>query len=132
MILVDTSVWIEFLKNRDHAAVRTLITMIENEESIAFSGVILQELLQGCPDETSANRVEKHFAAFVEIFPQRSTYKLAAQIYRDCRKRGYIIRSSIDCLLAACALENNCAVLHKDRDYTHIAKISKLNLVHIA
>lgn len=122
MVLVDTSVWIDFLTDRRNSSVEALVSLIENEESIAFTPVILQELMQGCADKASADAIEAHFQPLLEIFPQRTTYKLAARIYRECRKQGYTIRSSVDCLIAACAMEHDCAVLHQDRDYTHIAK----------
>jgi hypothetical protein len=55
--------------------------------------------------------------------------RLAAKIFRDCRKKGYTIRSSIDCLVAACAMERACPLLHKDRDYKYIEQVRGLKVV---
>jgi len=124
MVLVDTSVWIDFLTGRREANI--VDSLLESEEALAYTGSILQELMQGCSGEGDAFSIEKHFSPFIEIFPQRSTYRLAAKIYRDCRNSGFIIRSSADCLIAACAIEHGCPVLHRDRDFSFIEKVFHL------
>lgn len=128
MVLVDTGVWIDFLRGKTTPEVDAVNSLLEREETIAFTGIILQELMQGCSGEKDAVAIEKHFLPFIEIFPQRGTYKLASRIYRDCRNRGFTIRSSIDCLIAACAIEQNCSVLHRDRDFSIIAEICGLKV----
>ena len=85
MVLVDTGVWIDFLAGTETKEVRLLILLLEQEESIAFTGQILQELMQGCSNDKDAQRIEDYFLPFVEIRPQRSSYRLAAKIFRDCR-----------------------------------------------
>ena len=117
MVLVDTSIWIDFFSGRETPEVTALVGLLENEETIAFTGAILQELLQGCSGDRDASTLERHFQPFIELFAQRSSYKLAAKIFRDCRRAGHTIRSSVDCLIAACALEQDCVVFHKDRDF---------------
>lgn len=126
MVLIDTSAWIDFLTGRPGG--QCVDDVLAREETVAYTGVILQELLQGCPDEHCAAVIEKRFTPFIEIFPQRSTYRLAAKIYRDCRSRGYTIRSSTDSLIAACAIEQECPILHRDRDYSFIGKVFPLKL----
>ncbi|MCX6969735.1 MAG: PIN domain nuclease [Verrucomicrobia bacterium] len=128
MFLVDTGVWIDFLREKTTQEVDAVNSLLEREETIAFTGIILQELMQGCSGEKDAVAIEKHFLPFIEIFPQRGTYKLAARIYRNCRNRGFTIRSSVDCLIAACAMEQNCSVLHRDRDFSIIAEICSLKV----
>ena len=126
MILIDTGVWIDFLAGRQTPEAEVVFSILNEEESIAFASVILQELMQGCATDSDANTIENHFEPFIELFPQRSTYKLAAKIFRDCRSKGYTIRSSVDCLIAACALEHDCFVHHKDRDFAFIEKVCGL------
>ena len=128
MVLVDTGVWIDFLAGKQTAEVDIVISLLAREEALAFTGLILQELMQGCANETEADAIEKRFLTFIELFPQRSSYKLAAKIFRDCRKRGFAIRSSIDCLISACALEHDCAVHHRDRDFAAIQKVCGLKI----
>ena len=128
MVLVDTGVWIDFLRGKTTPEVDAVNSLLEREETIAFTGIILQELMQGCSGEKDADAIEKHFLPFIEIFPQRRTYKLAARIYRDCRNRGFTIRSSVDCQIAACAIEQNCSVHHRDRDFSVIEKVCGLKV----
>lgn len=129
MVLVDTGVWIDFLAGRSTPEVSTVVSLLEENETISYTGQILQELLQGCPDEPDAQTIEAHFEPFIELFPRRSSYRLAAKIYRDCRKQGYTIRSSVDCLIAACAMENDCQVHHKDRDFKFIEEVCGLKIL---
>jgi predicted nucleic acid-binding protein len=129
MILIDTGVWIDFLAGRQTPEVEVVSSILNEEESIVFASVILQELMQGCATDGDANIIENHFEPFIEVFPQRSTYKLAAKIFRDCRSKGYTIRSSVDCLIAACALEHDCFVHHKDRDFAFIEKVCGLKIL---
>jgi predicted nucleic acid-binding protein len=123
MVLLDTDVWIDFPAGKRTAEVDTVISLLEREEAIAFTGLILQELMQACSNEAEADAIEERFAPFIELFPERSSYKLAAKIFRDCRKRGLVIRSSIDCLISPCALEHDCAVHHRDCDFAAIQKV---------
>lgn len=131
MVLVDTGVWIDFLAGRRTQEVDAVMGLLDKEESIAFTGLILQELMQGCRDAAAARAIEVHFEPFIEVFPRRSSYRLAAKIFRDCRKAGYTIRSSVDCLIAACAMENNCFVHHKDRDFSFIEKVCGLKILRL-
>lgn len=129
MVLVDTSVWIDFLAGRTTPEVDIVDSLLEDEETICYTGSILQELMQGCSDDATATTIETHFEPFIEVFPQRSSYILAAKIFRDCRKHGYTIRSSVDCLIAACAFEHDCHVHHKDRDFKFIQEVCGLKVV---
>ena len=131
MVLVDTGVWIDFLAGRQTPEVDVVFALLEREETLVFTGSILQELMQGCRKETEAAAIEEHFLPFIEIFPQRSSYKLAARIFRDCRTSGFTIRSSVDCLIAACAIESDCLVHHKDRDFSFIEKVCGLKVYKV-
>jgi predicted nucleic acid-binding protein len=129
MLMVDTSVWIDFLADRETPEVAYLQESVEAEETLCFTGVILQELFQGMRSNEQRHVVEHSFLPFVEIFPSRSTYLLAADLFRKSREAGHPIRSSIDCLIAACCIEQNAVILENDRDYAYIAKVSKLQRV---
>jgi predicted nucleic acid-binding protein len=126
MVFVDTSVWIEFFAGRDGPEVNTLIQLLDEGHTILYSGLVLQELFQGIASDTDRVQVEAHFHPFIEIFPTRETHKLAADLYRAARKRGFQIRSSIDCLFAACCLKQNARILARDRDFNYLAQVSEL------
>jgi len=129
MILIDTSVWIDFLAGRETPQAATILSILREDETICYIELILQELMQGCSDDADASAIEQHFEPFVELRPERSAHRLAAKIFRDCRANGFTIRSSIDCLIAACALEYDCTVLHRDRDFSFIGKVCGLNIL---
>lgn len=129
MILVDTSVWIDLFKGIETNEVAVLEQLIESEESIIYSGIILQELFQGVNNARQRALIEESFSPFLELFPQRSTYLSAARIFRESRMNGHPIRSSIDCLIASLTIENRCRLLHKDRDFDYIEKVSRLKTI---
>lgn len=129
MLLVDTSVWIDFFGDKETEEVRMLNASLESEETICFTGIILQELFQGIRSRRQRKAVEDCFLPFVEFFPTRSTYKLAAELFRSSRETGHPIRSSIDCLIGACCIENGAKILENDRDYAYLSKVSKLQRI---
>lgn len=122
MILVDTSVWIDFFANRPKPHVDTLRQRILNNDELAICGIVLTEVLQGIREDKEHQRV-KEYMSYLTLLPlNNETFLHAAQIYRTLRKQGITIRKTNDCLIAAVALENNCALLHNDSDFRLIAK----------
>jgi predicted nucleic acid-binding protein len=123
VILVDTSVWIELLNGK-------LKTQVVEKDLLRFvtCGPIAQEVLQGLLQRAGADGFREAFLAIPRLGdPLRwNTFMEAAEIYRQGRKSGYTIRSSIDCLIAAIAIENDVPVWHKDRDFSFIARYSRL------
>jgi hypothetical protein len=111
MVFVDTSVWIDFLGNRTNPQVDCLLAFLEQEETIYFTGFILQEIFQGVASARARKAIEESFVPFIEIFPTRSTHLLAANIFRKSRAKGHPIRSSVDCLIAACCIEHKLLLL---------------------
>ena len=124
MILVDTSAWIEVLRGR---ARDRYAEAVAGEEVVTCLPV-MQEVLQGIDDDRAFHLAA---AAFVDI-PilenplTRDVFDEAVRLYRDARRAAITIRSSVDCLIAACALRNDAMILHVDRDFTHLARISGL------
>lgn len=129
MILVDTSVWIELLNGR-------LGSRISEEELVSFAtcGPILQEVLQGMTEDAQGHAFRESFLALPVLsdpLPEAS-FLAAAEIYRLGRSKGYTIRSSVDCLVAAIAIEHRTPVWHKDRDYEAIARYTSLRIRRLA
>jgi len=122
MILVDTSIWIELLSGR--------VRGIGPEQLTHFCtcGPVVQEVLQGLRPGPDSEEFRHSILALPFLFDPipRSAYLHAAQIYREGRRRGYTIRSSVDCLIAAIAIDSGSAVWHRDRDYRNIAKLTSL------
>ena len=125
MILLDTSIWADLFRHR-----RTEISAQDYEDFVTC-GPVLQEVLQGMLDVPASeifrqgllklNRLDDPLP--VEAFLE------AAEIYRSGRRRGYTIRSTVDCLIAAIAIRNGVTVWHKDRDYGTIARYTALRAV---
>lgn len=89
---------------------------------------VIQEVLQGFRDEAAFRLAREAMLAFpcVESPLSASTYLHAADLYRAARRAGLTVRSSVDCLIAACALRHGLTVLHHDRDFTSLSRVSAL------
>ncbi len=125
MILVDTSVWIEFLKGTGSKYQSVLHQLIADGEDIGVTGININEILQGIGADKSYKAVKRDLANLQVFLPEKKeTFIKAADIYRKCRKKGKILKGSIDCLISAIAIENNLALLHKDRDFDVIAEVT--------
>jgi predicted nucleic acid-binding protein len=122
MTLVDTSVWIDFLEGREHWTKERLKQKLNDRESIAYNEMILLEIIQGFRKRKEREEIENMFCSFVHAKQKRSTTLLAAEIYQELQRKGKRIRSVIDCLIAATAIETGASVLHKDRDFEFIAE----------
>ena len=130
MILVDTSVWIDFLQGADTSQRRILHGLIENEEDICLTGIILTEILQGLRVNKEHNEVRGYLLEFPVYNPKgTATYIAAAAIYRNCARHGKSVRKTVDCLIAAVAMENDFILLHNDRDFESIASCNDLKIL---
>ena len=125
MVLVDTSVWLDYLRGHATPQVKALKDLLSGEDIVGTAPIILQEILQGAD---SAERFETWRKCFSELLcyvpgdPVES-HIAAARLYQDCRKAGKTPRSSNDCLIAQIAIEHGLAVLHDDRDFNSIANV---------
>jgi predicted nucleic acid-binding protein len=129
VIVVDTSVWIDFFADRNLAHVATLEQFILDNEDLALCGIILTEILQGIADDTMQRRVRRYLKPLIMLPMPESVFVRAADIYRKLRKTGITIRKSNDCIIAATVLEHHCQLLHNDKDFTPIAKHYPLKIV---
>jgi predicted nucleic acid-binding protein len=129
LIVVDTSVWIDFLRDRPSAAVSELTGLIESGAPLALTGVILTEILQGLPDDDQSAHVEMHLCAFPMVgLAQPEVWPLAAKLYRDARSAGLTISNTTDCMIAAPCIHAGAALLHQDADFDRLAKVSELKV----
>ena len=131
MILVDTSVWIDFFAGRDLPHVATLEQFILDNDDLALCGIILTEILQGIADDSSYRDVPNVLGSLIMLPMPQAVFARAADIYRRLRKQGITIRKTNDCIIAATALEHSCQFLHNDKDFVPIAKHFPLKVVKI-
>jgi predicted nucleic acid-binding protein len=128
MTLVDTSVWIDFFAARNTAQVAALESSIDQREDLCLCGVILTEILQGIRDDKQYKQTESVLSNLIYLPMERSTFLLAANIYRGLRSRGITIRNSVDCMIAAVCIEHKAYLLHNDRDFDSIADVFGLQV----
>lgn len=133
MILVDTSVWIDFLNGVGSEHQKILHILIEEDQDICLTEIIVTEILQGLRSDKDFRTTKKLLLEFpIHSLKGVDSYVSAARIYRTCRKRGLTIRRPIDCLIAMVAIENDLLLLHKDRDFEIIATVfDELKLIAV-
>lgn len=132
MILVDTSVWIDFLKGAKSAHREILHRLIEDEEDICLTEIIFTEILQGIKNDKDFLKIKDYLLEFPIYSPKGiETYLSAVDIYRACRSKGKTVRRTIDCIIAAIAIENDSILLHKDSDFDSIAACMPLKLFKV-
>jgi predicted nucleic acid-binding protein len=124
VLLVDTSVWVEVFRKNSQLVLTDTVDMDE----IVTCLPVLQEVLQGFRHESAFRTAREAMLALpiVESPIALDVFEDAVNLYRSARRRGLTVRSSTDCLVAACALRNDLAVLHHNRDYALLAQISSL------
>jgi predicted nucleic acid-binding protein len=129
-MLVDTSAWVEFLRGSGSTVDRTLARLLDEGADLAVVGVVMQEVLQGCRDEKHASDVRRLLAACRKVEPvYPESYEHAAALYRRCRRAGHTVRGTVDCLIAAVAIEHGLALLAVDRDFEPLRRYAGLGLV---
>jgi predicted nucleic acid-binding protein len=117
MVLVDTSVWIDFFSARPEPHVNTFETLIADREDICICGIILTKILQGIRNDTEFRKTSKLLGTLIYLPMAYDDYVRSAQIYRHLRQKGITIRKSVDCMIAAVALAHDVFLLHNDRDF---------------
>jgi predicted nucleic acid-binding protein len=126
MILVDTSVWIHLLAGAAGSALRE-----QDLFRFVTCGPIVQEVLQGLRPGPRSDAFREAFLAIPVVGDPipLDVYISAADIFRLGRRRGVTIRSSVDCLIAAIAIDRGIPVWHRDRDFASIARFTELEAV---
>lgn len=126
MILIDTSAWIEFLRDTGSAACERVDRLLARR--IATCDPVRMEVLAGA-------RSEQHLAGLRRLLARASSlptgpadYEAAAALYRMCRRGGETVRKLIDCLIAAVAIREGAALVHADSDFDVLARHTPLRL----
>lgn len=119
MLVVDSSVWIDYFNDADRPAVHLLDELLDHGEvRIVVPDLILFEVLRGFRTERSLREATLLMESFdIETAGGLVLARNAAAHYRDLRARGITVRSPIDVLVAAFCIEHDYALLHRDRDF---------------
>jgi len=129
VILVDTSIWIEFFRESSDFNLEATVSL----EEVVTCLPVIQEVLQGFDDQKAYNvaRDAMFSLPIVESPLSDEVFQLAIDLFRSARRAGLTVRSSVDCLIGACALRNSLTVLHHDRDFDALAHIAPLEVHRI-
>ena len=129
MVLIDTTVWIDFFAGTQLPHVATLERLIKNREDICICGIVLTEVLQGIRQKSEFRKTKELFNTMIFLPMPYSVFLGAAEIYRTLRRKGITIRNSIDCMIASVAIENDIMLLHNDRDFIPIEQHHSLKVL---
>ncbi|HWF66602.1 MAG TPA: PIN domain nuclease [Acidobacteriaceae bacterium] len=130
MIIIDTTVWIDYLRGAANPHTEWLDRELDRER-LGLTDIILCEILQGIRDDAAFTRVRRGLSRF-ELFEMggEALAIASARNYRFLRSQGYTVRKTIDCLIATfCLIEGN-SLLHRDRDFDPFEKVLGLRVVH--
>jgi predicted nucleic acid-binding protein len=129
VIVVDTSVWIDYFVGSDEPHVQELDRLIEEDAGIALTDVVLTEVLQGIRSDRDMARVEEGLAPFdVLRLETLADFRRAAELYRTARQQGVTIRRTLDCLIASVCVRDGVPIHHNDQDFSRLAGCSELTV----
>lgn len=126
MILIDTSAWIEFLRDTRSPICERVDVLLGAR--IATCDAVRMEVLAGARDQDYLQQLRRLLARATLLPTESIDYDAAAAIYRNCCSRGKTVRKMIDCLIAAVALRGNVPILHLDQDFAAIATATDLRM----
>jgi len=130
MIIVDTTVWVDYLRGGNNRETAYLDRELSRQR-LGLTDLTLCETLQGIANEKSFIQVWHDLRKF-EIFDTGGEELAieAARNFRRLRQQGRTVRKTIDCLIATFCLQHEHTLLHRDRDFDHFEKILKLRVIH--
>ncbi|WP_061250298.1 type II toxin-antitoxin system VapC family toxin [Leptospira alstonii] len=131
-LLVDTSVWSEALRRKGKTLKSEetfLYQIIQNEDDIFVTGIILQEILTGIKDPQIFSEIEEQFRYFNFISPSEKDYIEAAKLRNLLSKKG-IVLATIDALIAQIAITHNLVLATYDNDFLRLSGIIKLKTLN--
>ena len=126
MTLIDTSAWVEFLRDTGSPVCERVDRMLGSR--IATCDAVRMELLAGAGSEEQLQQLRRLLARATTLPTESIDYDTAAMLYRRCRSRGKTVRKPIDCLIASVAIRGRVAVLHRDADFSTLAEVSTLRI----
>ena len=124
MILVDTSAWVEFLRDTGSPVCERVDALLEAD--VATCDPVRMEVLAGARDERHLRELRRLLARGTSIPTLSIDYEDAAAWYRTCRRNGDTIRRLVDCLIAAVAIRADVELLQADADFAALARHTPL------
>jgi predicted nucleic acid-binding protein len=130
VVIVDTTVWVDYLRGVQNSETNWLSLEL-GRQRLGLTDLILCEVLQGIPDNTSFARVQRELRK-LEVFETGGAdlAVAAARNFRELRRHGYTVRKTIDCLIATFCIRQGHALLHRDRDFDPFEQVFGLPVIH--
>lgn len=129
LIVVDTSVWLDVINERETLEAARCVELLEDGAPIALTDVIYAEVLQGFRTEREAQLVEESLTAFPILrLATLDDFARAARLYREARRVGITIRKTLDCLIASLCVREGAPILHSDSDFDRLAACTQLEI----
>lgn len=130
MVIVDTTVWIDYFRGRRTAQTRWLDQAL-GVTRVGLCDLILCEILQGMPSDADAAAVLAQMSSFDLLDTGGMDLAVeSARNYRRLRARGHTVRRTIDCLIATLCLREGHELLHNDRDFDPFEAMLGLRVIH--
>jgi predicted nucleic acid-binding protein len=126
VILIDSSAWIEFLRNTSSPICERVDELLDDD--IAICDPIRMEILAGARDDRHLRDLRRLLARATNLPTRASNYEEAASLHRICRRGGETVRRLIDCLIASVAIREDIPVLHHDADYEVLSRHTELRI----
>ena len=126
MILIDTSAWVEFLRDTGSPVCERVDELLDQD--ISTCDPVRMEILAGARDETHLVDLRRLLARGTHLPTEPTDVEDAAALYRTCRRGGETVRRLIDCLIAAVALRADVPILHSDGDFVTLARYTPLRV----
>lgn len=129
MVLVDTSVWIDYFLGKNTGQTLTLDSLFDSER-ICTGDLIIAEIMQGIKTKNEI-ATANHIISLLEYYDLvgRDIAFKAAENYRYLRKKGVTIRKTIDVIIGTFCIENQIKLLHNDRDFDPFVKFLGLEIL---
>lgn len=129
MILVDTSVWVEYERATGSRVDLRLTELIADEGPIAVTEPVVMEVLAGARDTRREEDLRRLLLRFELLsFDAVADFESAAKIYRRCRRAGITPRGMVDCMIAAVASRTGARLLSHDHDLDRVARVIEIEL----
>lgn len=129
-VLIDTSVWITFFRGKNQRIVTEVSSLLQKGK-VLIAGIVLVELLQGALNEKELENILNLLKPVDRIDPSGREWEEAGRLSYRLRKKGHTV-STVDALLAALAIENDCLIFTEDKHFEAISKQTDLRLYPLA
>jgi len=126
VVLIDTSAWVEFLRDTGSTVCARVDDLLDDE--IAVCDPIRMEVLAGARDELHLHSLRRLLARATLLPTDPAHFEEAAALFRRCRQEGETVRRLMDCLIAAVAIRSGVPVLHRDGDFDVLARHTELEI----